>query len=100
MAEQKPLKPSGSVKAPAAWDPAPWEDHIVFALQALQAGVASPDQQKAALDWIIRGPCATYDLSYRPSGDRDTCLCEGKRLVGLQIVKLLNLNSTLLKRTT
>lgn len=99
MAEQpKQLKRAGQVKAPKPWEPVPWEDHHVFALQGLQAGTATPDQQRAALDWILRGLCATYELSYRPDGGTE--FCEGRRFVGLQIVKLLNINPTKLKRTT
>lgn len=96
MSEQKQVKRAPQVKAAKPWDPTPWEDHHVFALQGLAAGTATPEQQKAALDWIIRGPCATYDLSYRPEGGTE--FCEGRRFVGLQLVKLLSINPTILKR--
>lgn len=73
------------------WKPFDWEPADVVAIQALSRGEATPDQQKRALDYVI-GAAGTYDLSYRPNSDRDTAFAEGKRHVGLQIVKLLKLN--------
>lgn len=99
MSEQpKQLKPSSKVKAPSAWDPAPWEDRHVFAIQGLQAGTASPDQQKAALKWIIEGACGHNDWAYRPSSERDTAMFLGRQFVAKQLIKLLNLNTSMLKR--
>lgn len=72
--------------------PAPYELADASAIQALQRGDASPDQQRRALDYVINNLCANYDLSYRPDSDRDTAFAEGKRFVGLQIVKMLKLN--------
>lgn len=85
---------------PRAHDPwMPPEYHLadVSALQALQRGEADPDQQKRALKYLIEAVCATYDLSYRPSSTRDTDFAEGRRFVGLQIVKLLKINISRLK---
>ena len=61
-------------------------------IQALARGDAAPETQRAALDWIINSVCATYDLSYRPTSDRDTTFAEGRRFVGLQLVKMIKLN--------
>ena len=61
-------------------------------LQALQRGEATEEQQKRALDWIVKTAACTYDLSYRPTDNGDTDFAEGKRFVGLSIVKLLNIN--------
>lgn len=100
MSEQpKQLKRVGQVKAPSAWDPAPWEDHHAHALQALHAGVATPDQQRAALQWIIEGAAGHNDWAYRPSSERDTAMFLGRQFVAKQIVKLLNINLSALKRT-
>lgn len=99
MSEQpKQLKPTANVKASTAWDPAPWEDHHAHAIQALQAGVATPDQQRAALQWIIEGAAGHNDWAYRPGSERDTAMFLGRQFVAKQIVKLLNLNLSLLKR--
>lgn len=64
----------------------------VTAIQALQRGDASPDLQRRALNFIINDLARTYDLSYRPDSERDTAFAEGKRFVGLQLVKLTKLN--------
>lgn len=69
------------------------------AFQALVRGDASPDMQQRAVKWLI-GAAGTYDLSYRPGpgGDRDTVFAEGKRFMGQQVVKLINLDLAKLKR--
>lgn len=71
--------------------PAPWEDADVYAVRAVAAGNASEGQQKRFLDLVINRLCGTYDLSYRPDSDRDTAFAEGKRFVGLQLVKLMKI---------
>jgi len=62
-------------------------------VKALAVGVASDGQQKRALDWIIRSAAGTYDLSFRPGvdGHRATDFSEGKRFVGLALVRLVNM---------
>jgi len=87
-------------KPKAAYHPAPWENHEAEAIQALFDGRATPDQQRTALKWILDGACALYDLSYRPGpeGERDTSLAEGRRFVGLQIVKLSRLNLDIFRK--
>lgn len=85
------------MKKSAPYLPIEWEPADVAALQALHRGEASPDQQKRALDSII-AIAGTYDLSYRPDSDRDTAFAEGKRFVGLQIVKFLKLNLAAIKQ--
>jgi hypothetical protein len=75
----------------APWKPAVYakEDHA--AVKAVANGIASEEQQKRAARWIINTLCETYGMSYRPQSDRDTTFAEGKRHVGLQIVKLVNM---------
>lgn len=77
---------------PEPWKPAQWEEADGQAIQAVLLGRASEDQQKRAMVFIIHNICGTYDLSYRPTGDRDTVFAEGKRFVGLQLVKFAQLN--------
>jgi hypothetical protein len=74
----------------APWLPPDYDKQDMFALKGLAAGTATADQQKHALDYIVRMLCGTYDLSYRPTSERDTVFAEGRRFVGLQLVKLLN----------
>ena len=77
-------------KRTAPWLPPVYDKPDMFALKGLANGTATPDQQKHALDYIVRVLCGTYDLSYRPTSERDTAFAEGRRFVGLQLVKLLN----------
>lgn len=88
------------MKKPAAgpYIPPPYEPADVSAIQALARGDASPDLQRRALDWIINIAADTYGLSYRPDSDRDTAFAEGKRFVGLQLVKLLKLNTEAIRQ--
>lgn len=80
------------------WIPPDYLPADAHAIRALRDGTATPEQQKRALAYIVNTLCATYDLSYRPSSDRDTAFAEGRRFVGLQCVKLMNLNLALIKQ--
>ncbi len=70
----------------------------MHAIKQLLVGTASDDQQKRALDWIIRDACRTYDDTYYGDSQRDSDFAAGKRFVGLQIVKILNINPDLVRR--
>jgi hypothetical protein len=84
-------------KKPATqpWHPALYDESITGAIKALASGTANDGQQRKALDWIVHTLCGTYDLSYRPgdAGERDTAFAEGKRHVGMQIVKMTKLTT-------
>lgn len=84
------------------WKPKsmPWEsaDHnpeVVYAVRALFENTALPHQQKLAWEWIMyvtaAGP-GFQDLSFRPGADgqRATDFAEGKKFVGLQLLKMLH----------
>lgn len=80
--------------APQPWHPAPYDEAITGAVKALQSGTANAGQQQRALKWIIETLCGTYDMSYRPGSERDTVFAEGKRFVGLQLVKQTKLTTS------
>jgi hypothetical protein len=82
----------GEKKIPVAIKPPDWKKHHAAGLQAMSRGDATPEQQKAVLDWIINHACLTYDMPYIPESSRDTDFFLGRVFVGQQIVKLLNLN--------
>ena len=87
--------------AGAPYAPAPYELADVHALKALAGDEDVPAHQaRRALNWIIHSACGTYDQSYRPGedGDRDTAFAEGRRFVGNQIVKLVNLSPEIMTR--
>jgi hypothetical protein len=66
-----------------------------YALQALERGEATPEQQQMTLKWIVNSAARTYDLSYRGDSERDSSFAEGKRFVGLQIVSLIKKNMSI-----
>lgn len=86
---RKPVSPAIS--------PAEWNEYDALAIKALAAGNASEPQQKRALNWIVNHAAHTYDVSFSPTSDRETSFAEGRRFVGLQIVKLVNMPAELLK---
>jgi hypothetical protein len=89
----RPKKPPG-IPEWEPWKPPAWEIADAAALQATAHGRASPEQQQRAVKYIVNVLAATYDGSFRPGpdGDRVTAFAEGRRMVGLQIVKLTSLN--------
>ena len=93
-------KPKAEPDKNAPWLPPKYELADTSALQALHRGEANEDQQKRALKWIIEMAAYTYQPSYRngPDGERDTCFAEGRRFVGLEIVKMLKLHVPTLRR--
>jgi len=62
----------------------------VAAVKAVAAGNASAGQQKLALDWIIHKAARTYDEPFLPGQHDLTMNLLGRRNVGMQIVKLIN----------
>lgn len=82
------------------WHPALYEEYDVYAMQALARGEASEGQQKRALKWIIEKAAMTYDEPFVPDNARVTDNLLGRRSVGLQIVKLLNLNPSVISKVT
>lgn len=103
MATEQPPAPAPKSKlqavASAPWLPAGYVAADVSAIQAVHRGDASPEQQRRALEWIVKEACLTYDFAFRPgANDRDTNLALGRQLVGQQIVKMLYLNASALPR--
>lgn len=80
------------------WLPPEYDIADTAAIQALARGDANAEQQPRALKWIVEALCRTYDLSFRPDSQRETDFAEGKRFVGLQIVKHTKLNTQLLRK--
>lgn len=69
-----------------------WENADAYAMQALNAGTATPEQQARVLRWIIYQACGTYDFCTTPDHDRLSAIFDGRRFAGLQIVKLITIN--------
>lgn len=70
--------------------PADYTIEDVYALQALAGGAATPEQQARAILWIVWAVARTGDLECRAT-ERDSTFAGGKRFIGLQILKLVNM---------
>lgn len=81
------------------WHPAAWDIADAVAVQALSRGEATPDQQKLALNWIITSAAMTYDETFVPGQADVSDYLAGRRSVGNQVVKLLHVNTAVLRRT-
>ncbi|MGE4077396.1 MAG: hypothetical protein AB7F22_17710 [Reyranella sp.] len=86
--EKKPIAGPESIP----WMPTSFTIAQAAAVRAVSAGSATPDQQRAAMKFIVEMICGTYDAEFRPGPDgaRESAFAGGKRWVGLQIVKLSN----------
>lgn len=79
------------------WHPAPWDNGDAVAIQALERGEATADQQKRALAWIINAAAMTYDETFVAGQQDVTAFLAGRRSVGTQVVKLLRINTRALE---
>ena len=86
---KRPSRTALAARAP--WLPSDYEIADAASIQALQRGDATPDQQRRALSFIITTLAGTYDSTYFSGADGDSSFAQGKRWVGLQLVKLANL---------
>lgn len=86
-----------ATRANGPYIPVDYEPMHVVALQALSEGRANEHQQQIILKWMIEEAAGMYQFSYYPS-ERDTAFALGRAFVGQQMVKLLKLNSSTLRR--
>ena len=63
---------------------------VSTAFKSLEKGVASEAEQKLVMDFLIRIGCRTYDTDWFPD-ERISCFAAGRRYVGQQIVRFINL---------
>jgi len=66
-----------------------YSESDVQALRAMARGQATPDQQRAGLNYIIYTVCQTYDILWR-SDPSQKDLAMGQALAGQHLVWLLN----------
>lgn len=71
------------------WAPPRADLPDVVAIKALSQGVATDEQQKRALHFILVSVCGVDDEPYCPASDRDTAYALGKRRVGTYLRSLL-----------
>jgi len=86
-------------KAHEPWLPAEYSDRDVYAIQSLARGDADASLQVHALKFIVETLSGCYDVTFCPDSERASSFAEGKRHVGLQIVKMTKLNLSALRKT-
>lgn len=74
------------------WEPADYDDDVVYAVRMVHAGTASAGQQKLFWSWLMHA-CGEDDWAYRPEAHggqsgRDVAL--GKQFPAKQLKKMLN----------
>lgn len=86
--------------ANAPWKPAHWEIADATALRQVYAGTASPEMQKRAMAFILDTLCSIQDWPFRPgeAGERDTTLALGRQYVAHQILKLIKIDLSKVRR--
>ena len=93
MADAKP-QPRPRKRKPEyrPWHPEDYEPGDAYAIQALSRGEATPEQQRRALQWIVVNLARSHDVDFFPDSERDSAFAAGKRSVGLQVLKLMQIN--------
>lgn len=76
-----------------------WKLADASAMKALNAGTATPEQQKRALDWILKNACALPEWAYVAGDQGETNINLGRHFVGQQIMKLLTIDLSTVART-
>tara|TARA_R110000868_G_scaffold411755_1_gene708902 strand:- start:20938 stop:21324 length:387 start_codon:yes stop_codon:yes gene_type:complete len=79
----------------APWYPKPYTLADAAAVKAIANGMASPEQQRHGMRFIVVTLCQQLDMAYRPGGEdgrRDTDFALGCQFVGNQIAKFFNMN--------
>ncbi|HZD29921.1 MAG TPA: hypothetical protein VE251_14675 [Xanthobacteraceae bacterium] len=98
LQRRRPAK--DALEAAQPWDQAQAVLADASAIQALQRGEANPDEQRRALNWILKSACALPDWAYRPgTNDRDTNIALGRQHVGHQIMRLIKAPLASMRRT-
>src|SRR3990167_10757117 len=63
-----------------------------YAIQAFMRGEANEAKQKRASKCIVEEICGTYDMTFDPKDERQSCFNEGKRHVGRALVGIANIS--------
>jgi hypothetical protein len=89
----KPTRPRSQPERP--WQMPRIADADIFAVQAVAGGTATAAQQQRAFDYVVRVLCETDRMTFWPGipgtgddGRRATDFAEGKRWVGLQLLRI------------
>jgi hypothetical protein len=85
-------------KPPPYLEAPPVDTFMSNAVRAVSRGEASEHQQKQVMEFIITKLCKAYDVSFDPGSDRATAFAEGRRFVGLQLVKHINVDPSIINK--
>lgn len=77
-------------KIPQPWHPAVWDADDVQGVKRMA------EQHPKAMRFVIEQVCGTYDETYFPDSERNSAYAQGKRKVGMELVKFINLPSSVL----
>lgn len=80
------------------WVPPHLEIQDGYALQALERGEATPEQQQRALRWIVEVACMAYQDTFDIDNERKSSHMQGRRFVGLAIIQAIKLNMQAVKK--
>lgn len=93
-------KPLDKTPSNRSWLPTQWAPADATAVKAWAAGTADEYQQRRAFNFVML-VSGYHDMSFSPLSERETCFAEGKRSVGSQIKKLVEVPiSTITKEPT
>lgn len=79
------------------WHPPEWDSYDIYAYKAVASGTANAGQQQHMMRHLINKLAGTYDLEFRET-ERASTFASGKRFVGLQVVKMINLPAELVPK--
>jgi hypothetical protein len=80
------------------WHPPKFDRSDAMAMKAVATGTANESQQKQAIEYIVGTLAITYDETYWADSERNSAFAQGRRFVGLQIVKMVNLSGAALEQ--
>lgn len=75
-----------------------WELVDASALKALHDGTADAQQQRRAMDWILKSACGLPDWPYVVGDPDQTHIHLGRQYVGQLIMKLIQVNLGAVRR--
>lgn len=75
-----------------------WDLADATAVKAVYNGTADAGQQRRAMEWILKGACGVPDWPYVPGDADQTHIHLGRQFVGQQIMKLIQLNPSAVRR--
>ena len=80
-----------TVRRAGPWDRTAVDEFAAGSIKALFRGDATEHQQKKVAEFILTEICGIGDLQYYPDSVRDSDFAQGKRFVGMELVRVKNM---------